>query len=52
MLELPGQPALSDFRLEKLRDALQKIEPRVKSVSARFSYFVACLLYTSDAADE
>ena len=41
MLELPGQPALSDFRLEKLRDALQKIEPRVKSVSARFSYFVA-----------
>jgi phosphoribosylformylglycinamidine synthase len=41
MLELPGQPALSDFRLAKLRDALQKIEPRIKSVSARFSYFVA-----------
>ena len=41
MLELPGQPALSEFRLSKLRDALQKIEPRVKSVSARFSYFVA-----------
>jgi phosphoribosylformylglycinamidine synthase len=41
MLELPGQPALSDFRLAKLRDGLQKIEPRVKSVSARFTYFIA-----------
>ena len=41
MLELPGQPALSDFRLAKLQDALQQIEPRVKSVGARFCYFVA-----------
>ncbi len=41
MLELPGQPALSDFRLAKLQDALQQIEPRVKSVAARFCYFVA-----------
>ena len=41
MLELPGQPALSDFRLAKLQDALQQIEPRLKSVAARFCYFVA-----------
>jgi len=41
MLELPGQPALSDFRLAKLQGALQQFEPRVKSVAARFCYFVA-----------
>ncbi len=41
MLELPGQPALSDFRLEKLLRSLQTQDDRVKSVSARFSYFVA-----------
>ena len=41
MLEIQGQPALSDFRLAKLQDALQEIEPRVTSVSARFCYFIA-----------
>jgi len=41
MLELPGQPALSDFRLEKLLRSLQSQDDRVKSVSARFSYFIA-----------
>ncbi|MDH3533830.1 MAG: phosphoribosylformylglycinamidine synthase, partial [Gammaproteobacteria bacterium] len=41
MLELPGQPALSDFRLTKLLRSLQRQEPRVKAVKARFSYFVA-----------
>jgi phosphoribosylformylglycinamidine synthase len=41
MLELPGQSALSDFRLEKLLRSLQTQDDRVKSVSARFSYFVA-----------
>jgi phosphoribosylformylglycinamidine synthase len=41
MLELPGQPALSDFRLEKLLRTLQTQDARVKSVSARFSYFIA-----------
>ena len=41
MLELPGQSALSDFRLAKLLRALQRQEPKVKRVEARFSYFVA-----------
>ena len=41
MLELAGQPALSDFRLAKLLQGLQRAEPRVKSLSARYCYFVA-----------
>jgi len=41
MLELAGQPALSDFRLAKLLDALQQADGRVKSVNARYCYFVA-----------
>ena len=40
MLEMPGQPALSDFRLAKLTRALQRKNDRVKTVQARFSYFV------------
>ena len=40
MLEMPGQPALSDFRLAKLTRALQRKDDRVKTVQARFSYFV------------
>ncbi len=40
MLELAGQPALSDFRLAKLTRQLQREDERVKSVQARFSYFV------------
>ena len=41
MLELPGQSALSDFRLAKLFRALQRQDKRVTSIEARFSYFVA-----------
>jgi phosphoribosylformylglycinamidine synthase len=41
MLELAGQPALSDFRLAKLLETLQAAEPRIKSVAARYCYFVA-----------
>jgi len=40
MLELPGQPALSDFRLARLLHSLQAKDRRVKSVAARFTYFV------------
>jgi phosphoribosylformylglycinamidine synthase len=49
MLELAGQPALSDFRLAKLLDTLQQAEPRVRSVAARFSYFIA--LHSSLSAE-
>jgi phosphoribosylformylglycinamidine synthase len=41
MLELPGQSALSDFRLAKLLPSLQRQDDRVDSVVARFVYFVA-----------
>jgi phosphoribosylformylglycinamidine synthase len=41
MLELPGQSALSDFRLAKLLHSLQRQDERVNSVTARFVYFVA-----------
>lgn len=41
MLELPGQSALSEFRLAKLLRTLQRQDKRVKSIAARFSYFVA-----------
>ena len=40
ILELPGQSALSAFRLTKLLDDLQKIDERVTRLCARFSYFV------------
>jgi phosphoribosylformylglycinamidine synthase len=41
MLELPGQPALSEFRLKKLLEQLQERDDRVKSLQARFTYFIA-----------
>ena len=40
MLELPGQPALSDFRLDKLLRQLQSQDARVNALQARFSYFI------------
>ena len=40
MLLLPGAPALSRFRLEKLLAALSAIEPRVGSLLAHFHHFV------------
>lgn len=39
-LELPGQAALSAFRLEKLAAELQRIDARVSGLDARFSYFL------------
>ena len=40
MLELPGQPALSNFRLAKLTRTLKQADDRVTSVEARFVYLV------------
>ena len=40
MLELPGQSALSNFRLAKLTRSLQRADKRVKDVDARFVYLV------------
>jgi len=40
MLFLPGAPALSAFRLERLLGLLREAEPSVSGVDARFVYFV------------
>ena len=41
ILTLPGTPALSGFRLDKLLARLRLLEPAVGGVSARFVHFVA-----------
>lgn len=41
MLELPGQSALSNFRIAKLTRTLKRIDDRVDSLQARYVYFVA-----------
>jgi phosphoribosylformylglycinamidine synthase len=41
ILELPGQSALSAFRLRKLLTQLQLIDKRITGVAARVSYFVS-----------
>ncbi len=40
MLELPGQSALSNFRLAKLTRTLQRADERVDAVEARFVYLI------------
>jgi phosphoribosylformylglycinamidine synthase len=49
MLELPGQAALSNFRLAKLTRSLKRADNRIDSVDARFAYFVAT---SADLSDE
>ena len=39
MLIIPGAPALSGFRLEKLLDSVRAASPRVASLSARYVHF-------------
>ena len=39
--ELPGQAALSGFRLQKLLQRLQQQDERVRALDARFSYFLS-----------
>ena len=39
MLEIPGAPALSAFRIAKLLDRLNAIEPAVRGLTARFVHF-------------
>ncbi len=40
LLELPGQRALSEFRLDRLTERLADLDSRVRSVDARYVYFV------------
>jgi len=39
MLEIPGAPALSAFRIAKLLDRLRALEPAVTGLAARFVHF-------------
>ena len=41
MLELPGQPALSNFRVAKLTRSLKRVNENVESLQASYVYFVA-----------
>src|SRR5882762_8518746 len=40
MFSLLGAPALSQFRLDKLRHSLQALDPRVDGLSSRHLHFV------------
>ena len=40
MIELPGALAVSDFRIAKLRPALEKLHPGLGEMRARFVHFV------------
>jgi phosphoribosylformylglycinamidine synthase len=40
MLQIPGAPALSAFRIAKLVARLSVLEPAVKSLDARYIHFV------------
>ncbi len=40
MITLPGAPALSEFRLQKLKAQLQQAHPDIGAVSARFTHFI------------
>ena len=50
MLEIPGAPALSKFRIAKLVDRLAALEPAVEGLAARFVHF-ADLERPLDAAE-
>ena len=39
MLKIPGTPALSDFRVNKLLAQLQAVEPAITAVAAQFIHF-------------
>ncbi|MGH8180075.1 MAG: hypothetical protein ACRETR_03750, partial [Steroidobacteraceae bacterium] len=50
LLVLPGGPALSGFRIEKLLARIAAVEPLVSDISARFVHFAA--LARTLSADE
>ncbi|PIE00272.1 MAG: phosphoribosylformylglycinamidine synthase, partial [Thiothrix nivea] len=43
MLILPGSVALSDFRSQKLLQALQNIAPQITALTANYVHFVRCV---------
>ena len=49
MLQLPGAPAYSAFRIQKLSERIQQIDSRVTAVDGRFIHFVELEQTLSDA---
>ncbi len=49
MLQLPGAPAFSNFRIQKLCERVRSIDPRISSLDARFMHFVELEQALSDA---
>src|SRR6201988_1184888 len=52
MLEIPGAPALSAFRIAKLLDRLTAIEPAIRGLAARFVHFADLERPLTDAESE
>jgi phosphoribosylformylglycinamidine synthase len=52
MFSLPGAPALSQFRLERLLQALQGVDPRVRALGSRLVHFVDAARALDEAEQE
>lgn len=52
MLTLRGSPALSEFRLSKIRQNLRQIDPDIGDISANFLHFIELERNLSDAQTE
>src|SRR3984885_1170588 len=52
MFCLPGAPALSQFRLERLLQALQGVDPRVRALGSRLMHFVDAARPLDEAEQE
>jgi len=52
MFSLPGAPALSQFRLDRLLQALQSVEPRVRALGSRLVHFVDAARPLDEAEQE
>jgi phosphoribosylformylglycinamidine synthase len=52
MFCLPGAPALSQFRLERLLQALQGVDPRVRALRSRLVHFVDAARALDEAEQE
>jgi phosphoribosylformylglycinamidine synthase len=52
MFCLPGAPALSQFRLERLLQALQGVDPRVRALGSRLVHFVDAARALDEAEQE
>jgi phosphoribosylformylglycinamidine synthase len=52
MLIIPGAPALSRFRLEKLLESVRSVQPRIGSLSAQFVHFVDVETALTEAQSE